>query len=211
MNRFKIKVCGITRIKDAQAAVKYGADIIGFIFYRKSPRYISTMQALEIINSIDPTVSTMGVFVNEPVDKIIPKAKKLRLDYIQLGGDETNRDIKKIKSAGFKVIKSFRLDKNYDITKLTNSAADIVHLDNADKGSYGGSGKQFDWNIKIPKSVSNIMIAGGIDSKNVVDCIKRFNPLIIDVNSGVETKPGLKSDTKLKQFFKVVNKIRYGK
>lgn len=209
MSKFKVKVCGITRTKDAQAAVKYGADMLGFIFYKKSPRYITTKQALEIINTMPATVSIVGVFVNEPIDKIISKAKKLRFDYVQLSGDETNQDIKKLKSAGYKVIKSFKVDSN--MSKLINLTADIVHLDNADKGSYGGSGKQFDWNLKIPKSVNNIMLAGGIDSKNVLDGIRKFNPIIIDVNSGVEFKPGLKSETKLKQFFKVVNKIRYGK
>ena len=210
MIRFKIKVCGITRVYDAKAAIKYGADILGFIFFRKSPRYISSARALEIIKSLPATVEKVGVFVNEPVDGIIKIARKLRLDYIQLSGDELNKDVLILKKNGLKVIKTIRVKPETDFLKVPSSP-DIIHLDNADKDQYGGSGESFDWKIKLPEKLNNIMLAGGINIDNVQKGVKKFSPLIVDVNSGVEYKPGMKSDKKLKAFMKLCNKIRYGK
>lgn len=211
MNNLKIKVCGISRLKDAKVAVKSGADLLGFIFFRKSPRYVSVKHAVDILNKIPATIGRVGVFVNEDIEIVLTIAKKCQLDYVQLSGDEKKRDIKIIQKNGFKVIKTIRIKDNKDMKKVKNISADIIHLDTADKKLYGGTGSQFDWEIKIPKSVNNLMLAGGINADNVLKGINLFNPLIIDVNSGVEFKPGLKSDKKIKQFFKTVNKYRYGR
>ena len=211
MNNLKIKVCGISRLKDAKVAVKSGADLLGFIFFRKSPRYVSVKHAVDILNKIPATIGRVGVFVNEDIEIVLTIAKKCQLDYVQLSGDEKKRDIKIIQKNGFKVIKTIRIKDNKDMKKVKNISADIIHLDTADKKLYGGTGSQFDWEIKIPKSVNNLMLAGGINADNVLKGINLFHPLIIDVNSGVEFKPGLKSDKKIKQFFKTVNKYRYGR
>lgn len=211
MYNLKIKVCGINREKDAQSAIKYGADMLGFIFYRKSPRYLSVSQAKKIINLIPPTVFKVGVFVNEDIKKILNIANKLSLDFIQLSGDETQKDITTLQKNGFKVIKTNSVATQNDILKASKLKTDIVHFDTADTKLYGGSGRQFNWNLKLPKNIKNIMLAGGINAGNVLDGIKKFKPLIIDVNSGVEYKPGFKSDKLLKEFFQKVNKFRYGK
>lgn len=207
MHNFKVKVCGITREKDALSAVKYGADMLGFIFYRKSPRYISVSNAKEIINLIPPTIFRVGVFVNEDKNKALNIAQKLSLDFVQLSGNENKSEISFFKRHGIKVIKTIAVSTVKDVSVSTKSNADIIHFDCADTKLYGGTGKQFDWNIKIPKNLGNLMLAGGINSANVVEGIKKFKPLIVDVNSGVEFKPGYKSDSKLKEFFSKVNRL----
>ncbi len=211
MHNFKVKVCGITRAKDAKSAIKYGADMLGFIFYKKSVRYISVVSAKKIIDTLPPTIARVGVFVNEDRNKVLKIAQKLQLDFIQLSGNETKADIRFLSKNRFKIIKTIAVATQDDIKRAILLDVDIVHLDTADKKLYGGSGRQFNWNLKIPKSMKNIMLAGGINSDNVIDGIKKFQPLIIDVNSGVENKPGQKSDKLLKEFFKKVNKERYGK
>ncbi len=211
MHSLKIKVCGITRAKDAKSAVKYGADMLGFIFYKKSPRYISVADAKKITETISPTVSRVGIFVNEDTKKILSIAQKLSLDFIQLSGNETKTDILFLTKKGFKIIKTVHVSTQKDIMKTINLDVDIIHFDTADKKLFGGSGKQFNWNLKLPKSIKTVMLAGGINSDNVLHGIKKIKPMIVDVNSGVEYKPGLKSDKLLKEFFEKVNKFRYGK
>lgn len=211
MHDFKVKVCGITREKDALAAVKYGADMLGFIFYKKSPRYVSVVKAKKIISVLSPIVIRVGVFVNEDKMKILKTAQNLQLDFIQLSGNETQSDIHFLSKNGFKIIKTVAVATQNDIEKVKKTDVDIIHLDCADTKLYGGSGKQFNWNLKLPKSLKNIMLAGGINSGNVIEGVKKFTPLIIDVNSGVEFKPGYKSDKLLQEFFGKVNKIRYGR
>ncbi len=211
MNNLSVKVCGITRTQDAKSAVKYGAELLGFIFYKKSLRNISVSKAKEIIVTMPPTISRVGVFVNEDKNKILKIAQKLQLDFIQLSGNETKADIRFLSKHGFKIIKTIAVATQDDINKAKNLNVDIVHLDRADKKLYGGSGKQFDWNLKLPKSIHNIMLAGGVNADNVVQGIKKFHPLVVDVNSGVESKPGIKSDMLLKEFFEKVNRVRYGK
>lgn len=207
MRNFKIKVCGITNTEDAAEVVRLGADYVGFIFYEKSPRYISPQKAIEIIDNISSDIIKVGVFVNHKLEEMVQIANNLKLDYIQLSGDETDDVIRDLLKNNFKVIKTIRITSNTDFNQIRNSTADIIHLDNADKGEYGGSGKPFDWNIAIPDDISNLMIAGGINAENVSEAVKRFRPMIVDVNSGVEKSPGIKDINKLRDFFKVCDRI----
>ena len=211
MSRLLIKVCGITRVKDAKASVSLGADLLGFIFYKKSPRYITPAKVLKIVSSIPVTTRRVGVFVNENNEKILSIANRLQLDFIQLSGDETKKDIRFLQKNGYKVIKTVRISSNSEISSLKATIADIVHLDTADKKLYGGVGKQFNWDTKTGKVNLPLMLAGGINKENVLEGIKKIQPIIVDVNSGVESKPGIKSELKLKEFFKTVDRYRYGK
>ncbi|KAA3632436.1 MAG: phosphoribosylanthranilate isomerase [Calditrichaeota bacterium] len=210
MDRLFVKICGITRLVDALTAYRYGADMLGFIFYKKSKRYITPKNAGQILDAIAPMISRVGVFVNEDVEKIIRISQKLNLDYVQLSGDERKSDVRRIRNTGFKVIKTFHITTGFNKKSLINHPADIIHLDTADKKLYGGVGKSFDWNIKIPKT-KNLMLAGGLNENNVLKGIKTFQPLIVDLNSGVEIKPGYKSKTKLERIFLKLNRYRYGK
>ncbi len=210
MNRFKIKVCGMTRPADAALAAKLGVDMIGMIFYRPSPRFVSLKIASEITRVLSPTVARVGVFVNAETDRILRVAERLCFDYVQLSGDEPASQIIAMKKSGLKVIKSFTVSCRRDFAALYKSRADLVMLDNRSGFQYGGTGAAFDWKIKPPQPIDNLMLAGGINGSNVADGVKMFRPLVVDVNSGVEKSTGVKSARKLKQFFKMCDVLRYG-
>ncbi len=211
MIRFKAKVCGITRNSDALAAWECGADMIGLIFYRPSPRAVSSAKAQQIVKGLPPTLERVGVFVNEKVDTILKLGERLQLDYIQLSGDESESSIVKIQRERYKVIKAFHVRTREDYHELLHTQADICMLDSRSGDQFGGTGKPFDWTVRPPKKIRNLMLSGGITVANVAEGIRLFEPLIVDVNSGVETKPGVKSPKKLAEFFHTINEIRYGK
>lgn len=208
---FKVKVCGITRKIDAKNAVALGADMLGLIFYRRSPRWVSLTTASEILRSIPPTVVRVGIFVNESPSIMIMRARKLRLNYVQLSGSESNLVVRKLKKEGLTVIKSFNPNDRADLLKMIKTEADIILLDNRTAKLPGGTGERFDWNARLPKKFNNLMLSGGINGENIREGVKKFKPLIVDVNSSVETKPGIKSKKKLAEFFKACNRIRYGR
>ncbi|MCX7698486.1 MAG: phosphoribosylanthranilate isomerase [Candidatus Goldbacteria bacterium] len=202
-----IKICGITNIKDALYAEKFGADIIGMIF-ANSPRKITVLKAKKIIDALKETTKKAGVFVNEDIEKINEIINKLKLDFVQLHGDEPVQYIKKIKKA--KIIKAIRVKNRRQILNDIRKYKNTVHLflfDTYDRKMKGGTGKTFNWNlikgIKIP-----FLVAGGIGCHNVKDVIKRLKPYGIDINSAVERYPGKKDIKKLKLLFKEIKNSR---
>ncbi|MBU8933164.1 MAG: phosphoribosylanthranilate isomerase [candidate division Zixibacteria bacterium] len=211
MKRFSVKVCGLTRPKDAALSTGLGADMIGMIFYRKSPRWVSQQQALKIVSAVSPTVSRVGVFVNRDIEGVLKVARRLRLDYVQLHSGFSNNDIKFVQREGFKVIEAFHIRARTDYESAMSSKADLILLDNATAAVPGGTGQCFDWSHKPPRRIPNLVLAGGIDVHNVEQGINRFAPLVVDVNSGVESSPGIKSDSKLRRFFTLCNRLRYGR
>ncbi len=210
MNHFKIKVCGITRLRDALLAERLGADMLGFVFYAKSPRYLSVAQAKAIVEKLPATIGKVGVFVEPNLSAMQTAARELKLDYIQLHGVHNNALVRQLRNTGHKVIQSFHVENAKDYQEIWKSVADIVHLDNKSEQSTGGTGRPFNWTIRPRQKIPNLMLAGGISIKNVKEALRLFRPLVIDVNSGVESKPGIKSEPKLKKFFKLCNHLRYG-
>ncbi|RKX28086.1 MAG: N-(5'-phosphoribosyl)anthranilate isomerase [Candidatus Zixiibacteriota bacterium] len=210
MKFFEVKVCGLTRPKDAALAVRLGCDIIGMIFYRKSPRLVSQSIAKSIISAVLPTVRRTGVFVDLKPDAVLRVACRLQLDYVQLHGSYSIKDIDIVRKEGFKVIEAFHVETQKDYERVMTSHADLVLLDNKTTSQSGGTGQRFNWGIVPPRKIPNLVLAGGICSNNVKEGIKRFSPLVIDVNSGVESSPGIKSETKLRDFFSLCNRLRYG-
>lgn len=211
MKHFYIKVCGITRVKDALLAAELGVDMVGMIFYGRSPRWVSFKQAKKIVERLPPTIDRVGVFVNENIDKVLKAAADLKLDYVQLHGNETSKDVVLIKRHGYRVIKAYKLSSKADYAKLYSSKANLVLVDNVTAEKRGGTGQRFDWSLTPPKKIKNLMLAGGISVDNIEEGVRIFHPLVIDVNSGVEAKPGTKSEVKLKRFFDKCNLLRYGK
>ncbi len=206
MNRFRIKICGVTRPQDAVLAATLGVDLIGVIFYTGSPRVVTMQQAKAILDPLPPMVHRVGVFVHDTANSIIKRASLLHLDFVQLHGAQTESDIRAVRAAGFKVIKAF--DGN--TTRTPRTAADIVMFDNQSEGELGGTGRQFDWPARPRKATPNLMLAGGINAQNVEEGVRLFRPLIVDVNSSVESAPGIKSKVKLTRFMRVCDRIRYG-
>ncbi len=201
----KVKVCGITNLNDALLCQSLGADALGFIFYPKSKRFISPEDALKIINNLSPFVMKVGVFVNELPEIINGIAAKLKLNAVQLHGDETPETASKI---NYSVIKSFRITEEFDFGML-NEYKNVYPLLDAYSGKqYGGTGNQFNWDI-IPESLKNkIILAGGVSFDNIEEIVKDIKPAAVDLSSSLENEPGKKDKEKVTEFFKKFNKLR---
>jgi phosphoribosylanthranilate isomerase len=201
MNRFRVKVCGVTRPRDALLAAELGADLIGLIFYSRSPRSVTVARATQIVRGLPPVVQRVGVFVDEPVEKMLKIGRRLRLDFIQLHGRESNKTVEHLQREGFGVIKAFSISSAKDYAQVVRSTADLCLLDHCTEYQPGGTGE---------RKFENLVLAGGIDVDNLAEGVRLFDPLVVDVNSGVESRPGIKSPSKLKAFIAECDRIRYG-
>jgi phosphoribosylanthranilate isomerase len=180
----RIKICGITFLEDAMAAVEYGADAIGFVFYPKSPRTITPEKAKTIVSALPPFVTTVGVFVNEKKTEIERIASYVGLNIIQLHGSESPEDCNLSK----KVIKAIRA-KDFTELELLNyyKKASAFLLDTYSSNALGGTGKVFNWDIAVEaKRFGRIILAGGLTPENVEEAIRYVQPYGVDVATGVE-------------------------
>ena len=203
--RIKVKICGTTSLKDAFLAVESGADAIGFIFYKMSPRNISQKEAKEIILQLPPFIETVGVFVNETSDKINRIAEQCKLNSIQLHGEESPALCRRVKR---KVIKAFRVKNADSLKSIASYHVSGFLLDSYNDGSKGGTGQVFDWNLALRvKKQGPVILAGGLNPYNVFTAIHRVKPYGVDVCSGVEKSPGIKDHEKIREFIKSVRKF----
>ena len=194
----KVKVCGMTSLKDALVAVEVGADAVGFIFYKKSPRSVTMKTVREIVLELPPFVDTVGVFVDETAEQINKIADYCNLDIIQLHGDESPTFCKKIRR---KVIKAFRIKDMQSVKKLSSFQVSGFLLDTFSDNLHGGTGKVFDWNLALPaKKFGPVIMAGGLTPNNVQQAVRQIRPYGVDVCSGVESEPGIKDHKKVRAF-----------
>jgi phosphoribosylanthranilate isomerase len=199
----KVKVCGMTSLKDALNAVEGGADAVGFIFYKKSPRSVTMKTVREIVLELPPFVDTVGVFVDETAEQINKIADYCNLDIIQLHGDESPTFCKKIRR---KVIKAFRIKDMQSVKKLSSFQVSGFLLDTFSDNLHGGTGKVFDWNLALPaKKFGPVIMAGGLTPNNVQQAVRQIRPYGVDVCSGVESEPGIKDHKKVRAFLKNAN------
>ena len=195
-----VKICGITRADDAQAAVDAGASAIGFIFWPDSPRFVDPFRARAIAAALPPFVTTVGVFVNQPAKYVNGVASLVRLGAVQLHGDESIGDAAAIRSP---TIKAMRIG---DERLATWPARSMVLLDVHDPVRRGGTGRTIDWTAAADIAAQRkILLAGGLTPANVADAIARVRPFGIDVSSGVERAPGIKDHQRLRALFEVVH------
>ncbi len=195
-----IKVCGITNLEDALAAVEYGANILGFVF-AKSPRQVTAAQAGKIIEKLPPFTAKTGVFVNETPAAVLKLAASIGLSAVQLHGEESPELLPLFHP--LPVIKAFRIKDRSDLALLpAYITASAFLLDTFVAGKRGGTGKTFDWKLAVSaKEIGNpVILSGGLNPGNVSEAIKKTSPYCVDVNSGVESKPGKKDLKKLKKF-----------
>lgn len=200
----KVKTCGITNIDDAKFCVDCGADALGFIFYKKSKRYIEPESAKRIIDQLPFFVFKVGVFVNENLEKVNSIANEIGLNSVQLHGDESLDYCEKV---SYPVIKAIRVDDklNKNLERYSNYT---ILLDSKDEKEYGGTGKRFDWEI-IPQSKRNkIILAGGVSEDNIEEIYRTISPQAVDLSSLLESEPGIKDHEKVKSFFIKLNNLR---
>ncbi len=195
----KVKICGITRSDDAIFACDYGADALGFVFYNKSPMYITPERAGSIIKKLPPSIEKVGVFVNESPDRINNIIENTGLTTVQLHGEELPEFMKAIKAP---VIRAVRIRDKDDIKIMVQYSVTAFLLDSFTQ-NYGGSGRRFDWDIAIEaKKFGRIILSGGLTPENVAEAIRIVQPWGVDVSSGVELKPGVKDREKVREFIK---------
>jgi len=202
----QVKICGITNINDALLSCELGANALGFIFYEKSKRYISYVQATEIIRQLPPFVMKVGIFVNPLIHEINEAALSIGLNAVQLHGDETPSYIEQI---NLPVIKGFRINNEFDYRQMEDYKNCTFLLDSYSPDNLGGTGMTFDWTMIPMKFREKIILAGGISSDNIEFIFKHIQPKAIDLSSSLESSPGKKDPNKLKEFFNKVNKLRY--
>ena len=205
MNRVRVKICGVRSFEEARAAIDAGADALGFNFWPQSPRYIPPESARELIQAMTPFVACVGVFVNESADRIRELASHLGLSAVQLHGDELPEFCAGLDS--LKIIKAFKVGSGFDLKDINAYRVNAILLDTGVKGSYGGTGKRFDWQVAIEaKRYGPMILAGGLNEENVAEAIERVQPMAIDVCSGVEAEPGRKDLDKLRSFMAAVGR-----
>lgn len=182
------------------AALFSGADAIGFVFYKKSPRYISPTIARNISRILPKNIIRVGVFVNEK-EKVVKKiARMCGLNMLQFHGSESPKFCSRFK--GYKIIKAFRVIDKIDLRDLSRYKIFAYLFDTFSKRMAGGTGKKFDWNLldKADKIKCPVFLSGGLTSRNVKFALKRFKPDWVDVSSGVEARPGKKDHKKIRDF-----------
>jgi len=203
----KVKICGLTNLEDAKAAGDLGADYLGFIFYPPSPRYIFPEGAFEILKELPSSVKKVAVVVNADYE-LLKKLLNGGFDLIQLHGDETPEILKKIPAS--RVIKVFRVRDNFDKNLLKgweNTYAFL--LDTYKKGTYGGTGETFNWDIakRLVEEGFKIFLSGGLTPQNVKRAIEKVKPYAVDVSSGVEAYKGKKDLNKLREFVSLAKSV----
>ena len=202
----KVKICGITNYEDAAAALDMGADLLGFNFYAKSPRYIQPTKAIEIINKLPGFIDIAGVFVNESIEQINETKNLCQLDWLQLHGDEDPNFCREFLSTDVKVMKAIRVKDQQDIKKADDFFTDAILLDAFDPEKYGGTGLTFDWNV-IGHISKRVFLAGGINPDNAAQAAE-LGVYGIDVCSGIEAEPGKKDHRKMKKLFENIRHLR---
>jgi phosphoribosylanthranilate isomerase len=204
----KIKICGIKTLQDATSAIEAGADMIGFNFYSKSPRYVEVGQCRDIMSTMRRYghVKYVGVFVNSSLEDILAAMDTCGLSFAQLHGDES---VAMLQALNGKAFKAFRLSTDFVTdSRMVTDLEPAFLVDAAVKGVYGGSGVKADWSAasELAKKYK-FLLAGGLTPENVADAVKQVKPWGVDVASGVESSPGVKDEAKMSTFVKAVRSV----
>jgi phosphoribosylanthranilate isomerase len=202
----RVKICGITNLADAQAAVEAGADALGFIFYEKSPRYMTIPAAAEISKQLPPFIMRVGVFVNAPEDFVLRTIGECNLTMLQFHGDEPPEFCAQF---GLMSMKAFRIRDEESLKELPKYQTDAYLLDAYSSTTLGGTGEKFNWDLAVEaqKFGIPIFIAGGLTPENIAEAVRKVQPFGVDVSSGVEISPGKKDHAKVKAFIQAAKKF----
>ncbi len=203
--RTRVKICGITRPQDAEAAIYYGADALGFVFYAPSPRGVTIDQAREIVTGLPPFVTVVGLFVNEERERINEVLSQVHIDLLQFHGDEAPDDCI---VHNIPYVKAIRMRGGTDLhaeSKRYHHAQGLL-LDTYREGIPGGTGEIFNWE-QVPEEIAgSIILAGGLTPDNVEQAIRQVRPFAVDVSGGVEMEKGIKDRDKIEAFMRGVER-----
>lgn len=204
--RLRVKLCGMTRLVDARAAVRHDADAVGFVFWKGSPRRITPASARRIARALPPFVTKVGVFVNAAPREVARVARHVGLDVIQLHGDE---DPARYRTAGLPIVKAVSVVDRASIAAASAYPDDItVLVDARDPVRRGGTGRLADWRLaRMVASRRRILLAGGLTPANLAQAVRAVRPWGIDVSSGVEVSPGVKSDAAIARLMQEVRRL----
>jgi phosphoribosylanthranilate isomerase len=196
-----IKVCGITRKEDALFCLEAGADALGFNFYPKSPRYLDLETAGDLIEKLPPFGLRVGVFVEPTFEQVMEVSKTLRLDTIQLHGEEPPEIAGDLRAEGLRIWKAIRVQKEDSLKVYEDYPCDALLLDAFDPNLPGGSGRTFDWALLATwRPPVPWILSGGLTPENVAEAVQRLAPSGLDVASGVESSPGVKDPELVRTF-----------
>ncbi len=202
------KICGITNSTDALNAASLGVDMLGFVFYRKSKRYVDAIVAKGIINELPSGISTVGVFADAQSSEVRTCAEEAGLDVLQFHGAETPEFCAAFRK-DYKVIKAFRIKNRSDLKKINDYDVDYYLLDTYSPDAIGGTGEAFDWMVLTDfELLKPVMLSGGLNAANVGAAIGQVVPYGVDVSSGVESKPGKKEPALMARFVEAVRRAQ---
>ncbi len=202
----RVKICGITNLEDARASIDAGCDALGFVFYKKSPRYIAPEKAKRIIDELPKRIIKIGVFADDREKTIRKIAKSCKLNMLQFHGSESPEFCAKFK--GYKIIKAFRVRNRLDKENILEYKPFAFLFDTFVKSKIGGTGKNFNWELvrHIDGITRPIFLSGGLNENNVEKAIATVRPDWVDASSCLEIKPGKKSQEKIKNFVKTAKR-----
>ena len=204
-----VKICGITNLDDALAAVDAGADALGFNFYKPSPRYVTPEAAREIVDQLPEHVLTVGVFVNEQSPESVEDlARRASVTAIQLHGDESPDYCRNLIHR--KVIKALAAGAGFDAEEARAYEVDAILLDTKDPALRGGTGRVFDWSIaqQVNRLVPKLFLAGGLSLQNIEQAIISVDPYGVDACSALEERPGKKDHVLVRSFIKMIRGVK---
>ncbi len=202
----KTKICGITSVEDAHAAVEYGADALGFVFTQLSPRYVTPAAAREIIQTLPPFVTPVGVLVNMRREAVQDIVAISGVRCLQFHGDEAALDL-----VGYPVhvYKAFRVRPGFDVNVIERFPSRTFLLDTFAEGLNGGTGRSFDWQIAVDaKRFGRVILSGGLSPANIEAAVQTVRPYAVDISSGVESAPGKKDPRKLNELFSALRTMK---
>lgn len=203
MTRPRVKICGITRLEDAALAADLGAAAIGFVLWPASPREVSVPAARAIALALPPHVARVGVFVDQPPQIVAEMVKAIGLDAVQVHGD---RDVEEYRDAGARLIRAMPVETVADVAAARAVPPDVaVLVDAADRVKWGGTGRRANWTRAAEMARRRpLILSGGLTAETVKEAIAMVHPWAVDVSSGVEEAPGIKSADRLRRFFDAV-------
>lgn len=196
-----VKICGMTNLEDALCAARCGAAAVGFIFYPSSPRSIDPPKAKELIERLPAGLVKVGVFVNEKADAVRTIYGECRLDMLQFHGDESPEYCRQFPKRG--VIKALELKNEEDLEKAAGFDVAAILVDSRHAGLYGGTGKTSNWEL-ARRLAKPLILSGGLNEDNVIEALDQVHPGALDINSGVEERPGKKDAAKISRIMQKI-------